>query len=55
LTTSDEASGSRLKIADATSDSNAEDAAPADDGNALTAVARALKAQRWDADSNTWK
>jgi len=55
LTTSDEAAGSRLRIADATSDNNAEDAAPADDGNALTAAARALKAQRWDADNNTWK
>jgi len=55
LTTSDEASGSRLKIADASSDNNAEDAGPADDGNALTAAARALKAQRWDADNNTWK
>lgn len=55
MTTIDEAAASRLKIADATSDNNAEDAAPADDGNALTAAARALKAQRWDADNNTWK
>jgi hypothetical protein len=54
ITTSDESTGSRLKIAES-NDASAEDNAPADDGESLTAVARALKAQRWDADNSTWK
>jgi hypothetical protein len=52
--TSDESAGSRLKIAEA-NDASAEDNVPADDGDSLTAVARALKAQRWDADNTNWK
>jgi hypothetical protein len=55
LTTRDESAGPRLKIADATSDTSAEDSAPVDEGDVLTAVARALKAQRWDADNSSWK
>jgi hypothetical protein len=55
LTTSDESSGGRLKIADATADNNAEDSTPADEGDSLATVARALKAQRWDADNNGWR
>lgn len=55
LTTSDESAGARLKIADATAETNSEDGSQVDDGDALTATARALKAQRWDADNTTWK
>lgn len=54
ITTSDESSGPRLKIVDS-SDSNGEDAGPIEDGDALTAMARVLKAQRWDSENTTWK
>jgi len=54
ITTSDESTGPRLKIADE-SDTNTEDTVPADDGDSLRAAARALKAQRWDADNSSWK
>lgn len=55
LTTTDEGSGAKLKIADATTDSGADDSSVVDDGDALTVAARTLKAQRWDADNASWK
>jgi hypothetical protein len=54
ISNADESSGAKLKIVDA-SDSNGEDSLPADEGDTLTAVARALKAQRWDSENATWK
>jgi hypothetical protein len=54
ITTADDSTGARLKIAES-SDASAEENVPADDGDSLTAVARALKAQRWDADNSSWK
>lgn len=54
ISNADESSGAKLKIVDA-SDSNGEDSLPTDEGDTLTAVARALKAQRWDSENATWK
>lgn len=54
ISNADESSGAKLKVVDA-SDSNGEDSLATDEGDALTAVARALKAQRWDSENATWK
>jgi hypothetical protein len=53
-TTSDEGSTEKLKLFDP-SDSDSEDNVPAEDGDTLTAIARDLKARRWDTESNSWK
>lgn len=54
ISNADDSSGAKLKIVDG-SDSNGEDSLPTDEGDSLTAVARALKAQRWDSENATWK
>jgi hypothetical protein len=54
VTTTDEATGAKLRLADTTY-SGEDDSPPVDDGDSLSAVARVLKAQRWDADNNSWK
>jgi hypothetical protein len=54
MTTTDETAGTKLKFSDA-SDSGTDDSAPVDDGDALAAVARELKAERWDSEESSWK
>ncbi|MGO4712393.1 hypothetical protein [Bradyrhizobium sp. 2TAF24] len=54
ISTIDESSGNKLKLADA-ADSSGEESMPVDEGDTLTVVARELKAQRWDSENNSWK
>jgi hypothetical protein len=53
VTTSDEASGAKLALADLPSADEESD--PRDDNGSIVAVATAFKAQRWDADNLAWK
>ncbi len=54
ITTTDESSGAKLKLSDA-SDSGGEESVPVDEGDTVTAIARELKAQRWDSENTSWK
>ena len=54
ITTTDESSGAKLKLSDA-SDSGGEESVPVDEGDTITAIARELKAQRWDSENTSWK
>lgn len=54
ITTTDESAGAKLKLSDA-SDTGGEESVPVDEGDTVTAIARELKAQRWDAENTTWK
>ncbi|WP_315835505.1 hypothetical protein [Bradyrhizobium prioriisuperbiae] len=54
ITTTDESSGAKLKLSDA-SDTGGEESVPVDEGDTVTAIARELKAQRWDAENTSWK
>jgi hypothetical protein len=51
---SDEGSGPKLRIADAT-DSNGDESNQNDEGDSLAVIARSLKAQRWDSENSAWK
>ncbi|MBR1220783.1 hypothetical protein JQ557_22470 [Bradyrhizobium sp. U87765 SZCCT0131] len=54
IATTDESAGQKLKLADA-ADSGGEESMPVDEGDTLSAVARELKAQRWDSENSAWK
>lgn len=54
ITTTDESSGAKLKLSE-TSDSGGEESVPVDEGDAVSAIARELKAQRWDSENTSWK
>jgi len=54
ITTSDESSGHKLNLADTSSGEDDENAAD-DDGGMVPALAKALKAQRWDSDNSAWR
>jgi hypothetical protein len=54
ITTTDESSGAKLKLSDA-SDTGGEESVPVDEGDTVTAIARELKAQRWDSENTSWK
>jgi hypothetical protein len=51
--TSDETSGAKLLLSDESSGD--EEVEQRDDGGALAALAKELRAQRWDADKSVWK
>lgn len=51
--TSDETSGAKLLLSDESAGD--EEVEQRDDGGALAALAKELKAQRWDADKSVWK
>ncbi|OYU89839.1 MAG: hypothetical protein CFE29_12400 [Bradyrhizobiaceae bacterium PARB1] len=53
VTTVDDASGSKLALAD--SPATDEESDPRDDNGAVAAVAAEFKAQRWDAEKTGWK
>ncbi len=53
VTTVDEASGSKLALAD--SPATDEESDPRDDNGAVAAVAAEFKAQRWDSEKTGWK
>ena len=53
VTTVDEASGSKLALAD--SPASDEESDPRDDNGAVAAVAAEFKAQRWNAEKTGWK
>ncbi|QUS41303.1 hypothetical protein RPMA_22475 [Tardiphaga alba] len=53
VTTVDEASGSKLALAEAPATD--EEGDPRDDNGAVAAVAAEFKAQRWDAEKSGWK
>jgi hypothetical protein len=53
ITTTDEAAGARLNLADEAS--GEEEADPKDDNGSVDALAREFKGQRWDADKSAWK
>jgi hypothetical protein len=52
-TTVDETAGPKLNVADESSGDEESD--QRDDGGAIDALARVLKAKRWDADNSVWK
>jgi hypothetical protein len=52
-TTADETSGAKLILSDESS--NDEEGEQHDDGGLLDALAKELKAQRWDSDKSAWK
>src|SRR5207244_190537 len=54
VTTSDESSGPKLNIADSSSGEDDETAAD-DDSGMIDALAKQLKAQRWDSDGSVWR
>ncbi len=54
IATIDETAGAKLKLSDA-SDGGGEDNAQTDDSDTVSAVARELKAQRWDSENTSWK
>jgi hypothetical protein len=53
VTTTDEAAGPKIGIADTASTDEESD--PRDDNNAVGALATEFKAQRWDPDKSEWK
>jgi hypothetical protein len=53
ITTSDEAAGAKLNLADTSSGD--EEADQKDDNGAVDALAKEFKGQRWDADKSAWK
>jgi hypothetical protein len=53
-TTVDESSGPRLNLVDTSADDD-EDSEQPDDSSLVDALAKALKAQRWDLDKSVWK
>ena len=53
VTTTDEAAGAKLNLADESS--NDEEGDAKDDNGAVDALAREFKGQRWNADKSTWK
>jgi hypothetical protein len=55
ITTTDENTGPKLKLSDASDNGSGEDSVPVDEGDTVTAVAHALKAQRWDSENTSWK
>jgi hypothetical protein len=55
IITTDESTGPKLKLSDASDNGGGEENVPIDEGETVTAVARALKAQRWDAENASWK
>lgn len=54
-TTADEGSGPKLNLSEDPGAADDEGAEPEDDGDAIAALARELKGQRWDADKSVWK
>lgn len=54
-TTADEGSGPKLNLSEDSGAADDEGAEPEDDGDAIAALARELKGQRWDADKSVWK
>jgi hypothetical protein len=54
VTTTDDNSGPKLNLADPSSGDDDENATD-DDGGMVEALARELKAQRWDADNSAWR
>ena len=54
VTTTDDNSGPKLNLADPSSADDDENATD-DDGGMVEALARELKAQRWDADNSAWR
>jgi hypothetical protein len=54
VTTTDENSGPKLNLADSSSGDDDENATD-DDGGMVDALAKELKAQRWDADNSGWR
>lgn len=54
VTTTDENSGPKLNLADPSSSDDDENASD-DDGGMIEALARELKAQRWDSDNAAWR
>jgi hypothetical protein len=53
ISTADEAAGPKLSVADESSSDEESD--QRDDSGAIDALAKALKAKRWDADNSVWK
>jgi hypothetical protein len=53
ISTVDEAAGPKLSVADESSSDEESD--QRDDSGAIDALAKALKAKRWDADNSVWK
>jgi hypothetical protein len=53
ITTTDEAAGAKLNLADEASGD--EEADPKDDNGSVDALAREFRGQRWDADKSVWK
>jgi hypothetical protein len=54
VTTTDENSGPKLNLADSSSGDDDENASD-DDGGMVEALAKELKAQRWDGDNSAWR
>ena len=54
VTTTDDNSGPKLNLADPSSGDDDENAID-DDGGMVEALAKELKAQRWDADNSAWR
>jgi hypothetical protein len=55
ITTTDESTGAKLKLSDASDSGSGEESVPVDVGDTVTAVAHELKAQRWDSENTSWK
>lgn len=54
VTTADETNGPKLNVVDSSSGEDDENASD-DDGGLVTALAKQLKAQRWDSDNAAWR